>query len=257
MRDRAGITLEEAARKLEVTKSALNRMECAETKIDIHLAKSMMDVYDIRDDEFLELAREATKPGWWRAFGIRDTGYVGMETEAAWAFDLSILNLPGLLQTEAYTRRLFEASNIKWTRREVENQIAARLIRQKRLRNGDNPLHLVALIDESALRRPMCELSIRNAQLRHLIEAADWPTVELRVLSHQEMGMHQGLMGAYTVLEFEDPEDPSVLYVEYPTGAFHVENPDEVAASRLLIENLRSAALSPEKSVALIERLIE
>ncbi len=50
-----------------------------------------------------------------------------------------------------------------------------------------------------------------------------------------EVGAHHGMDGSFTVLGFQDPEDPSLLYAEYPTGAVHMEKPNEVNAARLAL----------------------
>lgn len=57
-------------------------------------------------------------------------------------------------------------------------------------------------------------------------------------------------------LSFPDPTDPGLLYVEYPTGALHIEDESEVQAAKLKFERLCTEALSPTKTVALIERII-
>src|SRR5215468_8355530 len=61
LRDRAGLSLEEAARRLDKTRSTLGRIEQGKTRADVHLVRSMMDVYDVRDDTLIDLAREAAK----------------------------------------------------------------------------------------------------------------------------------------------------------------------------------------------------
>jgi DNA-binding XRE family transcriptional regulator len=46
LREEARLTLAEAAPKLDKTKSALSRVEKGETGADVHLIRTMMDVYD-------------------------------------------------------------------------------------------------------------------------------------------------------------------------------------------------------------------
>lgn len=48
------------------------------------------------------------KPRWFRAYGVEDQGYVDVETEANVVCEFAGLNLPGLLQTEAYMRTLLK-----------------------------------------------------------------------------------------------------------------------------------------------------
>lgn len=60
MRQQAGLTLEQAASKLDESEGGLRRRESGVTKIDVHLARSMMDLYEIRDSGLLDEVREAT-----------------------------------------------------------------------------------------------------------------------------------------------------------------------------------------------------
>jgi transcriptional regulator with XRE-family HTH domain len=256
MRERAGLTLADAAPRLEKTKSSLGRIETGETIADTHLIRSMMDVYDQYDPHLMDLAREAKRPGWWTTYGIRDRGFLGLETDADEELDFSLMYVPGLLQIEDYTRAVLNAGRLKWTKKQLENQVEARGIRRERLTAEETPLELAAIIDESALRKPMGGRDVMRAQLKHLVEAAELETVTIQVLP-DEMGGHPGMDGAFTVLEFEDPEDPSLLYVEYPTGAVHVEKTEEVMDAKLLFGKLRLLALSPAESTDFIQLVAE
>ncbi|MFF0155551.1 DUF5753 domain-containing protein [Micromonospora sp. NPDC005203] len=61
--------------------------------------------------------------------------------------------VPGLLQTEAYARAVF-ASDGRVSAEEVETRVAGRLARQQIL-TSDDPPHLVAVLDDAVLRRPV------------------------------------------------------------------------------------------------------
>lgn len=255
LREQAELTLEQAAPHLDLTRSALHRAERGETKISVHLARSMMDLYDCRDDELLDLCREASKPGWWRGFGVRDPGYFGLETDAARALTVSPLRIPDLLQTEGYARRLLTVNHPGWSAKQIENHLAVRLIRQQRLTDPDAPLRLVALLVEAALHGPMDAPNVRDAQLRHLLAASEWPSVELRVLP-DGVDVPTALSSGFAVLEFHDVEDPGVLYVDYFADVVVREEQQEVADAARLFEQVRSIALSEERSRTLIERLL-
>jgi transcriptional regulator with XRE-family HTH domain len=86
LREQAGLTLEQAAPKLDFSVSKMSRIENAQIVIDVHWVKSMLDVYDVggvRWTELLDLAREANQPGWWRAYGLGNNSYIAFETEAS------------------------------------------------------------------------------------------------------------------------------------------------------------------------------
>ncbi|MFD9732955.1 DUF5753 domain-containing protein [Umezawaea sp. NPDC059074] len=255
MREQADMSLDKACVLLDKTRSSLQRLEAGETRLDVHLVRSMMDVYDQFVPDLIDRTRDALKPGWWVSYGIKDMGYVDVETEAAVVRELALLHLPGLLQTEGYMRALFAASQMKRTKEHLANDIAVRLIRQDRLVSDVRPLQLVALVDEAALRKTIGGPEVMRGQLQHMIGMAELPTVTLRVLP-DDLGGHAGITGSFTLLEFPDPTDPELLYVAYPTGSTHIEEVDEVARARLLFDHLCSRALTSEDSLALIERVL-
>ncbi len=253
MRETAGLNMDDAAAKLDKSRTALFRIESGETKVDVHLARSMMDFYDIYDDGLLDAVRLAAKPSWFAKFRLTNMGYVDLETEACRVSEYSGLTLPGLLQIEAYARAVFEGHRRRRTSEQIDNQVAARVIRQQRL--DDNSLELVAIIDEAALRREVGGPGVMRAQLRHLVEMAQLTTVTLQVLP-LDAGSHSAIDGAFILLDFPD-SDEAMLYHAYVTGALHIEDEAEVREAKLVFEALRTEALNPADSVAMIERLFQ
>src|SRR5688500_5955052 len=72
LRGRSRFALAEAAKRLEMSTTALSRIETGQQVPSVHLMKSMLDEYGVtaeRWDEYLELTREARRRGWWEAFG--------------------------------------------------------------------------------------------------------------------------------------------------------------------------------------------
>lgn len=255
MREAAGMTIEDAAAALDKHRNSLYRLEAGETRLDVHLARSMMDIYDHYDPDLIDQVRDALRPGWWTTFGLRDMGYVDVETEASAVWELALILIPGLLQTEAYARAVLEANSLKRTKPELAAQVKVRMIRQQRLTSEENPLRLVALIDESALRQRIGGDEVMRDQLSHLVMVAELDAVTLRVLP-RDLGAHAGQYGVCTLLDFPDPEDPSLLYVSHATGSLHIEDPEQVWRARMLIDHLLERALGPEDSIALIERIL-
>lgn len=250
MREKSGMTLEAAARMLDKTRSSLGRIETGQTKADVHLIRSMMDLYDHYDPDLVDLAREAAKPGWWRKYNIDDRGFLSMETEAATELEFSIMHVPGLLQTEDYMRAIF-AAGLAPSR---GDEVAARLHRQLRLTDQGFPLELAAIIDEAVLRKEVGGREVMLGQLAHLVESAELPTVTLQVLRNSD-GAHVGMDGAFVVLGFPHEDELDMLFVSYIAGSLHLEKPEDVAVARLAFDRLRSEALSPADSIAFIERV--
>jgi hypothetical protein len=215
-----------------------------------------MDTYDQYIPDLVDLVREANRPGWWQKYNIDEGGFLSTETEASAVLEFSMVNIPGLLQTKEYMGALFAARSARRSRVQLANDVAVRLHRQRRLTDEEFPLQLVAIVDEAALRREVGGAKVMRDQLHHLAIVADLSTVSLQVLPN-DAGAHPSMDGAFSILTFPEETDPSVLYVAYLNGSLHIENPEEVAAARLVFDRLRSEALSPSDSVAVIERVAD
>ncbi len=176
-----------------------------------------------------------------------------LEAEASVVWDYTVGYVPGLLQTEAYARVILGAALRPLSQSALETAVRVRTIRQQRLTAEEHGLELAAIMDESVLRRPFGGVAVMRAQLAHLVQAAALPTVTLQVLP-LSADAGAGLAGAFIVLGFGDLGEPDMAYVEHPCGADHVEKPEDVADAKLRFDRLRSEALSPADSVALIER---
>lgn len=254
LREEAGYTQEYAAQLMEWSDSKLSRVENGQTKADIHWVKSLLDIYDIggsRREDIEELTREALRPGWWKAYGTDDRGYVPLEDEAIAVSEYQVLLIPGLLQTEDYARVTFARSGLPNHR--ISNNVAVRMRRQERLAN-DRPLRLSAIIEEDVLRRPAGDHAMMHAQLDHLVEVAALPTVSVRIMP-RSVGIHRGKEGAFIVLNYAEAEDPDLIYVEHCAGSVVLEKPDDVQAGKVAFTDLLAAALSEDDSLALIQRV--
>jgi hypothetical protein len=254
MREGADLTLAEAARLLDKTRSALGRIEKAETVANVHFVRSAMDVYQAYDPDVIELARAAMRPGWWHGYGVLDRDFIGLETAADRLLEVALLRLPALLQTADYTRTLLRARGSTWSSARIEKECEVRSIRQQRLTDKQAPLELSVIMDESALRKLAGVPALMGRQLDHLVDIAELETVTISVIPHS-VGAHPGMSNAFTVLEFYDDADPDVLWVPYVTGSIFVEKQDEVVASKGIVNSLRSMALPPSESMEFIKNL--
>lgn len=255
LREAAGFSVEVAAPRLDWSSSKLSRIENGQQAVDVHGVRSMLDLYDgaERWEELVELTRQTRQKGWWRAYGLDDKGYVPLEAEATLVRDVTIAYVPGLLQTAGYARALFESALTPRTPAYVDNAVAVRLFRQQRLTSVDDPLELVAILDESVLLRPVGGPDVMRTQLEHLAAAATLPTVTVQVLP-MRLGARPALSAVFTVLSFGDLGVSDMAYVEHPMGAVHMDKESDVARATLMFDRLRTLALDPDVSMALVRR---
>ncbi len=257
LREEAGLTLEDAAPKLDFSVSKLSRIENAQILIDVHWVRGMLDLYDVGGDrwtELVELAREAQQPGWWRAFGLGNNSFIAFETEASLVQVFQATYMPGQMQTADYARALMLAVPVPRTAEQLDNEVAARVHRQLRLTSVDHPLELVAVVDESALHRPVGGPDVLRGQLAHMAALAELDSVTLHVLPNS-VGAHAAMASGFSILQFGDLGEPDIVYVEHTVGALTLDKDVEVARARLAFERVLSGALDPAESMALIRRL--
>lgn len=203
-----------------------------------------------------ELRAEASQRGWWSTYALPEWlgAYVGLESDAVSLRCFELENIPGLLQTEQYMRTLYTLDT-RLSSVEIERRIPARLKRQDRL-TGPDPLQLTTVISQGALQRCAGDRRVAAAQLAHLISAAKRPNIELRVLPF-ELGLHVGMAGPFSLLSFPDGLLADAGYQEYVVGGHVIDDPSVVQQLATLFSELRSQALAPNESLALIAQLAD
>jgi transcriptional regulator with XRE-family HTH domain len=193
------------------------------------------------------LARRAdgSVPAWF-ADWARD-----IEAEAQTLRWFEPLIVPGLLQTEAYTRALF-VTRVGLSADDIDSLVAARLARQDVLAREAPPM-LWVIVDESVLRRPIGGREVMAEQVRLLHEAAHRPTVRIEVVP-ASIGAHDGLSGAFTIADL--PGQPgAAAYLEGARKGQVVTGREEVTDLMTCWDTLRSDALSRSESLTLLEEV--
>jgi transcriptional regulator with XRE-family HTH domain len=250
---------EEVARQLEWSTSTLFRIETGRSRPQPGNVRALLELYGVTGaerDGLIQLAREARQPGWWHSF--RDVlpnpyeVYIGLEAGAASIRNFEPLLVPGLLQTEAYARELSRNGPLELDRDEVERRVEVRMARQRILARDDRP-RLWAVIDEAVIHRQVGGPAVMREQLQHLIAIADQGKTTIQVVPYRA-GAHAGTAGPFVILEFGEPTDPAMVYIETLAGDIYIEDALDVNRYTLAFERLLAAALHPDESVKLIEQ---
>lgn len=162
------------------------------------------------------------------------------------------LNIHGLLQTPEYARALLLMRRPAYTEAEVEQFIAARLARKAVFERGPAP-EISFVQEEWTLRRPLGGKAVLRRQLEHLMEAAQFRSVELQVMP-MDREEHAGLAGGIEVLKFDDGSavgrSPAVA------NGRPVSEPKQLRILELRYGIIRAQALTPRESLAFIEQLL-
>jgi hypothetical protein len=240
-----------------ITKSKLSSMENGRYQQHPDDIAKLLSLYGAKQrdvDRLSSLAGSATGRTWWAPWShvVPDwvKTFVGLEGLAEAEFVFEPILVPGLLQTEDYARAVTEATG--FVRHDhSERFVSFRQARASRL-TDDQPLAVHAVIGEAALRLNVGTPEIRRAQYRHLLTMAKLPTITIQVLRPED-GPHVANTGQLVVLDFAQAQ--SVAYSERIDGAVYVQDQDDVHTYKMAVENLRSVALAPAKSLAFIRSL--
>jgi len=133
---------------------------------------------------------------------------------------------------------------------QIGRLVDLRIQRQRRL-DDDPPLELWAILDEAVIRRPVGGTTVMCAQLEHLLVMAERPGLTLQILPFS-CGAHAGHGGPFTILEFPDAVDPTVVYTEHLTGSLFLEADEEISRYTVVFDHLRAEALGSAASIDLI-----
>ncbi|GAA4207246.1 helix-turn-helix transcriptional regulator [Streptosporangium oxazolinicum] len=259
LREAAGLTMEEVAQALDMSRATVSRLETGKTARprprDI---RDILDLYGAEDahrEAVMDLVRGARERGWWEQYkGVFTGSYVGLEAEASSIDTFEPLVIPGLLQTSAYTAELIRAS-LSYDPAELDKRLEARMRRQEILQRP-NPPRYRAIIDEAALLRTMSKKEVMRDQLRKLIDTQPLEHVTIQVIP-MSAGPHVGMWGQFVILGFPDPTDQNVVYVETPTDNLYLEEPEQLERYNLMMQRLVANALGADASIAYLSELID
>jgi transcriptional regulator with XRE-family HTH domain len=262
LREAAGLTQEDVAERTGKDRSTLYRLENAQQRPQRSTLIQLMDLYGVAQDkraELLAVLRQAGELGWVR--GHRSqlpevySDYISFESEASTISNYESLFIPGLLQTEDYTRAVIRGTLPHATGEQVENRVAARMERQAVLAK-ENPARLWAIMDEAAVRRTVGGPEVMRRQLRRIAEEATKPNLTAQVIPYAA-GAHPGMQGSFILLDFPDPADSSLIYMESLAGDLFLENSTDISRYAENFQHLRAAALRPDETVALFTEVAD
>jgi transcriptional regulator with XRE-family HTH domain len=261
LREEAGYTFEEAAAALDVTHATIRRMEKAQVGLKVPYVEKLLRIYGVTTTEeidgFLNLAREANRPGWWHHY--RDvlpewfSAFVSLEAEADQIRAYEPHYVPGLLQTEAYAATVLRSGMPHAPASEIDRLVALRLARQDLLQRKQPPL-LWVVIDETVLRRPFGGPNVMRAQISRLIEAVSAPHVRLQIMPFSA-GPHPAMYGPFHLFRFPIPELPDVACAESLIGAAYFDQREDVSLFREALDRMCAQAAQVHRTEVILSRI--
>lgn len=261
-RESVDMTGAEAAGRTGWSASKQTRLELARQEITPADVMTLALVYGIPEDERTKLfnrTQASMTPGWWDRIekgAVTDDyrDYIELEADArrVRVFQLDVVH--GVFQERDYG-----IEQGRWSAPEVDDAVIiagvdARVQRQGRLHDDDG-VHIEAVFAESILYNSQLPPEVMRKQRRKLIELAQLPSVDLRILASD--GGAPPVATGFSLLSFND-DDPDVGYIELPGGGVFLEDKEKVELFSLAFgrlwgnEETEGIALDTEESLELI-----
>lgn len=207
----------------------------------------------------------AFKKPWWDKYSrVLEPAYEAMITAEQTATELQYFNLtgiPGLLQTEEYSRAVTSGAQLlPMASDQLEQLIKIRLDRQWRILEQTNPPRIEVLFDESTLHRQFGGAEVLREQLMHLVKLTLLPCITIRVLPLSRPLDYIGDYGllCFTLLKFYDEIPRHALFrVQSGFQQSFTENAPEVWSYDILFRHLWQDSLGTKQSLNLINNLID
>lgn len=250
------------AKALGWSPAKISRYELGQSSFRLYEVEKLLDFYGVTEPhrrQLLALASEANQRGWWEDYAdALAPGYMeflGLEAEATAASEWHLGVIPGLLQTEEYARQVhlsFQRA-VPTPPGLIEQRTQVRMHRQEILTDREPPLDFAVVLDEAVILRKMGSGGLMYRQLQHLVEVADRPNVDLRILPLAS-GPNP-INDSFIVFSFEAPPSAAgakmlndVAWVESVKSQFYVGDETDTYNFSLVFKSLQEAALPPEDS---------
>ncbi|WP_324604546.1 helix-turn-helix domain-containing protein [Saccharomonospora iraqiensis] len=257
LRERAGLSQKRMANGVGMTThTVVWRWERGERIPSAQIVDKIADVLDVtavERDRLTNLAREAADQSVNEvsagSTGQADalTTLIRLERVATGVTDVSIVLVPGLLQTPEYARIVLgHAPN-------VDTKVAARVGRREILTRDRSPVQYTAYLLEGVLHQQTGQDVMRD-QLRLIRDLAGRSNVTIRIIP-EARGITRAHTGSFVLMEFAAAEP--IVHLEDLSSAAFLRDQEDVKAHQAAVASLNQVALSPDASVRLIADVIE
>ncbi|MEU4729118.1 helix-turn-helix transcriptional regulator [Streptomyces sp. NPDC023588] len=247
-RERAGMSQAELGEPLFVSGSFIGQLEAGTRRMHLEYARKIDEILGTGGffTRNCEAAAKSKYPDHFAAAAEAEA----LATEIR---EYAPQLIPGLLQTEAYAREVFRAYQPTATEQAIDELVTNRLARAALLSDPTKPLFWCVL-DEAVLRRCGEDPAILAEALRHIASLVRSHRIIVQVLPFNA-GFHSGMDGSLKLMSFADA--PPLAYVDGIGMGQLFDDPATVAQHGLTYDLLMASAMSPRKSLALIESVAE
>lgn len=243
--------------------SKVIRIETGAVGISTNDLRALLQLYGIDDrdqtNELIDLARASRQSSRWSKYSDDISSsflqYLEYEEAASVLRSYDPLLIAGLLQTEEYVDAIIRKLADPGTPADlIRIRMEIRLARRHLLERDPPPISIF-VVDEAAIERVVGERAIARGQIERLIMLANMPHVSIEVVPFSA-GLHRGMLESFIILEFPEPEDSDVLFIETSRDLIvSHDQAGEVSGYLGVFEDLRSISLGPEGTLSYLKSL--
>ncbi|WP_395364701.1 Scr1 family TA system antitoxin-like transcriptional regulator [Streptomyces sp. YH02] len=247
LRKRAGLTQEQFAPLVGYSVPMVASIEQGRrlpSKGFVDRAEEVLDAFGVIRAAAKHLTRKAGLAKWFE-------GWAELEPLAVTLYTYENRLVPGLLQTPAYARTLFEKQIPAVSDDKIEANLIRRMERTSILTERPETIFSF-IIEEHALGRQVADPEVMREQLDHILALGERRNIDIQVMA-QSRGYHAGLGGPLCLLETE--ENAWYAYSEGQGTGQLISDPKVVSILQQRYARMRAQALSPEESVSLLREI--
>lgn len=175
-----------------------------------------------------------------------------LEADADELFLYAVQAVPGLLQTEEYTRALLAMRRPLLDEDTVEQRVSARLARQEVFNRWPAPL-ISFVIEEAVLRKPFGGKAVLQGVLENMLLIGSKRNVEIQVMPNDRED-NAGVDGPFTLIT--PKRDDQIAYLEVQGRSILVSDRTDVRAISARYGIIRSQALTPSESLQFVKKVL-
>ncbi|OKK22721.1 DNA-binding protein [Streptomyces sp. CB00455] len=175
-----------------------------------------------------------------------------LESEALELFLYAVQAVPGLLQTEEYTRALLAMRRPLLDTDTIEQRVTARIARQDIFNRWPAPL-ISFVIEEAVLRRPFGGRAVMRGVLERILLIGQKRNVEIQAMPTDRED-NAGVDGPFTLITHKGGDQ--VAYLEVQGRSILLSDRDDVRSVAARYGIIRSQALTPRETTEFIEKLL-
>ncbi|MFI8511740.1 Scr1 family TA system antitoxin-like transcriptional regulator [Streptomyces sp. NPDC085460] len=246
-RKRAGLTQEQFAPLVGYSLPMVASIEQGRrlpSKGFVEKAEEVLDAFGVIRAAAKHLTRKAGLAKWFEE-------WAELEPQAVTLYTFENRLVPGLFQTPAYARTLFEKQIPAMGDDKIESNLVARMERAGIL--SERPETIFSfIVEEHVLRRQMGGPEVMREQIDHILRLCESRNIDIQVMP-QSRGHHSGLDGPLCLLETR--ENTWYAYCEGQETGQLISDSKVVSILQQRYARMRAQALSVEATVGLLREI--